>query len=60
MVTNVFKSLVLPSDQNSLFKSIAERIDARAKYIRHWPLTGGVSAQIEALDLNSQEESADR
>lgn len=30
---------------------IGERIYPAAKLVRHWPLTGGVSAQIEAVEL---------
>ena len=33
------------------FQRVAEHIDPNARLVRHWPLTGGVSAQIEALEL---------
>ncbi len=32
------------------FRSIAEKIDPSAEAVRHWTLTGGVSAQIEAIE----------
>jgi len=39
------------TDLDHAFQDIVERIDPSAKLVRHWPLTGGVSAQIEALEL---------
>lgn len=39
------------TDQNNPFAAIAKRIDANTTYVRHWPLTGGVSAQIDAIEL---------
>ncbi|MFK8186014.1 MAG: phosphotransferase family protein [Phormidesmis sp.] len=44
---------------NSPFESIAKRIDPQAKHVRHWPLTGGVSAQLEAIEYEFAE-GADR
>ena len=41
----------MKTDLGNVFKSIARRIDPKARYVRHWPLTGGVSAQIDALEL---------
>lgn len=38
-------------DLKDAFKAIAQQVDARARRIRHWPLTGGVSAQIDALEF---------
>ena len=40
------------TDATSAFESIAMRVHPGAMYVRHWPLTGGVSAQIEALEIS--------
>ena len=37
---------------DNAFESIARRIDPRAEHVRHWPLTGGVSAQIQAIEFS--------
>ena len=39
------------TDPPDVFQAIAERIDPGAKLTRHWPLIGGVSAQIEAIEF---------
>ena len=39
------------TDLEQAFQRIAERIDTLARLVRHWPLTGGVSAQIGAIEL---------
>lgn len=39
------------TNTDSLFKSIAQRIDSSAKYVRNWSLVGRVSAQIEAIEF---------
>lgn len=38
-------------DQNGPFETVAELVDTSATYVRHWPLIGGVSAQINAIEL---------
>jgi len=38
-------------ERSIAFQSISHRIDNDAALIRHWPLTGGVSASIDALEL---------
>ena len=39
------------TDLDQAFQDIGERIDPSAKLVRHWPLTGGVSAQVEAVEF---------
>ncbi|HIG43154.1 MAG: phosphotransferase [bacterium] len=39
------------NDTDLAFQRVAEHIDPNARLVRHWPLTGGVSAQIDALEL---------
>jgi aminoglycoside phosphotransferase (APT) family kinase protein len=43
--------VVTSSDQADKFQRLVERIDPRAKVVRTWPLTGGVSAQVTALEV---------
>ena len=38
-------------DLDSAFQLIVERLAPGAKFVGHRPLTGGVSAQIEALEF---------
>jgi aminoglycoside phosphotransferase (APT) family kinase protein len=39
------------STNNDLFEQVAQRIDPGGKLLRSWPLTGGVSAQVTALEI---------
>ena len=39
----------------SSYEAVARRLDASATNVRHWPLTGGVSANIEALEYELAE-----
>ncbi len=39
------------TELDQAFQDIGERIDPSAKLVRHWPLTGGVSAQVEAVEF---------
>jgi aminoglycoside phosphotransferase (APT) family kinase protein len=39
----------------AVFQSVSRRIADQAELIRHWPLTGGVSASIDALELDMPE-----
>lgn len=43
------------SQRFAVFQSISRRIADQAELIRHWPLTGGVSASIDALELDMPE-----
>jgi aminoglycoside phosphotransferase (APT) family kinase protein len=39
------------NDTDLAFQRVAQHIHSNATLVRHWPLTGGSSAQIEALEL---------
>lgn len=39
------------TNPDSAFQAIAEKVVPGSKLVRHWPLTGGVSAQIKALEV---------
>ncbi len=39
------------SNLDDSFARLVRRIDPRATLLRHWPLTGGVSAQVTALEV---------
>jgi aminoglycoside phosphotransferase (APT) family kinase protein len=39
------------SDQADRFQQLVERVEPHAKLVRTWPLTGGVSAQVTALEV---------
>ncbi len=39
------------SNQTEKFEHLVHQIDPQAKLIRHWPLTGGVSAQTTAIQI---------
>ena len=47
------KQLAIMNDSQrfTVFQSISRRIAGQAELVRHWPLTGGVSAAIDALEL---------
>src|SRR5689334_4666093 len=39
------------SNTENLFEKVAYRVDPNGKLLRSWPLTGGVSAQVTALEI---------
>lgn len=40
-----------PSPKDRLFHQLVQRVEPRARLLRHWALTGGVSAQVTALEI---------
>ncbi len=56
------KQLAIMNDSQrfAVFQSISRRIAGQAEFIRHWPLTGGVSAAIDALELRMPDGARNR
>src|SRR5215204_3748494 len=48
--------LMTDEQQEDAFQQLVKRIDQRAKLLRKWPLTGGVSARVTALEVEQPDE----
>lgn len=47
-------------DWDQPFERIARRIFADGRLVRHWPLEGGVSAEVEALEIRGPDDAMHR
>lgn len=48
------------STSDNAFEHVAQRVDPQCRLIRAWPLTGGVSAEVTALEIERQDSSAQK
>jgi aminoglycoside phosphotransferase (APT) family kinase protein len=54
------RAIQTPSPNRHSFKALAQRIEPGSRLLRAWELTGGVSAQVTALEIERRDGRTER